>query len=64
MNPKCTKMRRITLFVENRRTTWLDIKDVNWATRYLYAQHQLRGVEYVPADSSGPQDDATETDDA
>ena len=55
--PDCKEMCKITMYVEDRKTIWLCIDDVGWATRYLYVQNMLKGVPLVSADSQGPRDD-------
>lgn len=55
MDPTCDKLRSISLFIEDRRKIWLALEDVNWAIQTLCAQYALRGVESVPANSTGPQ---------
>jgi hypothetical protein len=54
LDPKCKKMRSVTLFLEDRKKIWLALEDVNWAIKNLCAQHALRGVEFVPGYSTGP----------
>ena len=53
-DPKCTELRTIRLFIEDRKQIWLHLDDVEWAVKYLYAQNVLKGVPLVPADSAGP----------
>ena len=53
-DPNCTEFRTIRMYIADRRQLWLDIADVEWAVKYLYAQVQLKGVPLVPADSTGP----------
>ena len=49
-HPNCTELRRIRLYITDRRSFWLDLADVEWAVRYLYIQNLLNGC---PADSNG-----------
>ena len=53
-DPNCTDIRRIRLFIEDRRQLWLHITDVPWALQYLYVQNVLKGVPMVHPDSAGP----------
>ena len=53
-NPLCTEYRQVSLHIVDRRTIWLAIDDVDWAIRYLFVQHQLRGVALVADDDEGP----------
>ena len=53
-DPACTDMRRIRLYVEDRKQIWLDLADVEWAVRYLFVQNHLKGVPLIPDDSVGP----------
>ena len=48
------EMKEITLYIQDRKQIWLAITDLNWALRYLYVQHLLKGVPMVSADSAGP----------
>ena len=52
----CTEVRKIKLYVTDRKEVWLHIDDVEWAIRYLYMQHLLKEVPLVPEDSTGPVD--------
>ena len=36
------------------RTIWIHVDDVEWASKYLWVQHQLRGVPAVADDDEGP----------
>ena len=56
IDPTCTQMRAITLFVVDRKTVWLSLNDVSWAVRYLFDQHKLKGVGVVDDDDAGPSD--------
>ena len=53
-DPKCTELRTIKLFIEDRKQIWLHLDDVEWAVKYLYAQNMLKGVPLVSPDSAGP----------
>ena len=53
-DPDCTEMRKIRMYVEDRKQLWLDLADVDWALRYLYVQNFLKGVPLVSDDSRGP----------
>ena len=54
VDPKCTQMRPLKLFLTDRKTVWLSIDDVAWAVRYLYDQQHLKGVPLVADDDAGP----------
>ena len=54
VDPKCTQMRPLKLFLTDRKTVWLSIDDVAWAVRYLYDQQHLKGVRLVADDDAGP----------
>ncbi len=54
-DPKCKEVRKIRLYIADRKTIWLHIDDVEWAVRYLYVQNFLKGVPLVPDDSNGPE---------
>ena len=53
-DPSCTEYRRVTLHITDRRQIWLSIDDIEWAIKYLFVQHQLRGVGAVADDDEGP----------
>ena len=55
-DPTGTERRKIKMYVEDRKSIWLHIKDVEWAVRYLYVQNQLKGVPLIADDSTGPAD--------
>ena len=42
-HPNCTVLRKIRLYITDRRSLWLDLADVEWAVRYLYVQNLLHG---------------------
>ena len=54
VDPHCTQMRAVKLFIVDRLTIWLSIDDVAWAVRYLFDQHHLKGVPLVADDDAGP----------
>merc|ERR1712187_227081 len=53
-DPGSTQVRSIRLYIENRKTIWLHIDDVEWAVRYLFVQNHLQGVPLVSDESPGP----------
>ena len=53
-DPKCTDLRKIKLFIEDRKQIWLHLDDPPWAVQYLYVQNMLKGVPLVSPDSAGP----------
>ena len=50
----CKDYRRVTLHITDRRQIWLSIDDIEWAIKYLFVQHQLRGVAAIADDDEGP----------
>ena len=54
MDPTCTYKHKARLLVVHRSQVWLQIDDVNWAVKYMYSQHVLKGVAYVSPDDAGP----------
>ena len=44
----------IRLHVIDRRSVWIHIDDVEWAVKYLFAQHELKGVHHVDPMDQGP----------
>ena len=54
IDPTCTQMRSVKLFITDRKTVWLSIDDVAWAVKYLFDQHHLKGVPLVDDDDAGP----------
>jgi len=54
-DPDCKEVKKIKLYVADRKTIWLHIDDVEWAVRYLYVQNLLKGVPLVPEESTGPE---------
>ena len=38
-DPVCTDVRRVRLHVQDRKTIWLHIDDVEWAVRFLFMQN-------------------------
>ena len=59
VDPDCTEVRQIRLYVVDRSVVWLHMNDLEWAMRYLYVQNLLKGVPLVPDDSTEC-DDSTE----
>ena len=55
-DPDCTEMRKVRVYIEDRKQIWLDLNDVEWAVRYLFVQNHLKGVPLIPDDSTGPGD--------
>ena len=53
-DPLCQEVRKIKLFIEDRKQLWLHLNDMDWAVRYLYVQNMLKGVPMVSGDSAGP----------
>ena len=54
IDPNCTQMRAVTLYITDRKMVWLSLDDVPWAIRYLFDQHRLKGVAVVDDDDAGP----------
>ena len=54
IDPTCTQMRAVQMFIVDRKTLWLSINDVAWAVRYLFDQHHLKGIPLVADDDAGP----------
>ena len=59
VDPDCTQMRPVKLFIVDRKTIWLSLDDVSWAVKYLYDQQHLKGVPLVAPDDAGPGGPAT-----
>ena len=55
LDPNSTEKRNVTLLIQDRKTVWLLLEDVDWAVKYLYAQNMLKGVAGVPPEDEGPQ---------
>ena len=55
LDPKSTEKRNVTLLIQDRKTVWLLLEDVDWAVKYLYAQNMFKGVASVPPEDEGPQ---------
>ena len=36
--------RTVKLYIADRQTVWLHVKDLDWAVRYLFAQHPLNSL--------------------
>jgi len=54
IDPNCTQMRAVKLFIVDRQTIWISTDDVSWAVRYLFDQNHLKGVPLVADDDAGP----------
>ena len=54
VDPNCTQMRPVKLFITDRVTVWLSLDDVEWAMGYLFHQNQLKGVPLVDDSDAGP----------
>ena len=54
VDPNCTQMRPVKLFITDRITVWMSIDDVEWAMGYLFKQNQLKGVPLVDDSDAGP----------
>ena len=55
LDPKSTEKRNVTLLIQDRKTVWLLLEDVDWAVKYMYAQNLLKGVASVSPEDEGPQ---------
>ena len=53
-DPGCKEVRKVRLHIEDRKTIWLHIDDVEWAVKYLFVQHQLKGVPMIAEEDVGP----------
>ena len=53
--PANTGTRQISCLLMDHQFVWLSLEDVDWAIKYLYAQHQLQGVHVLAPDDPGPQ---------
>ena len=54
IDPTCTQMRPVKLYITDRKAVWLSLDDVAWAVRYLFDQHRLKGVPLVDDNDAGP----------
>ena len=54
-DPNSTEKRNVTLLIQDRKTVWLLLEDVDWAIKYMYAQNMLKGVASVSPEDEGPQ---------
>ena len=54
VDPNGTKIRTVTVYVQDRKQIWLSVDDVAWAVEYLYKQNSLKGIPVVAADDAGP----------
>ena len=53
IDPICTQMRPVKLYITDRKVVWLSLDDVAWAIRYLFDQHRLKGVPLVDDTDAG-----------
>ena len=53
-DPNNEALRKILLLIQDRRSVWIPIEDVDWLVKYMFAQNRLKGVKHVTADSTGP----------
>ena len=53
-NPDCKEKRAARFYVIHRSQVWLQLDNVNWALKYMYAQYVLQGVAHVSSDDVGP----------
>lgn len=54
IDPTCTQMRPVKLYITDRKAVWLLLDDVAWAVRYLFHQHRMKGVPSVDDTDAGP----------
>lgn len=54
VDPTGKARRIVSVYVEDRVKIWLSIDDVAWAVKYLFTQHQLKGIPLVAANDPGP----------
>ena len=50
----CQDVRDVTLFIADRKSVWVSLRDLAWVVQILFVQNQLKGVPLIPADSAGP----------
>ena len=50
----CLSFRVVRLYVVDRSQVWIHHEGVAWAVRYMFVQHQLKGVPSVQDDDVGP----------
>ena len=53
-NATCETVRTVRVFIVDPVQVWLDEKDVAWAVRYMFVQHQLEGFPLMPDGDAGP----------
>ena len=54
IDPTCTQMRPVKMYIVDRKTVWLAMDDVAWAIRYIHEQVHLKGVPVVADNDAGP----------
>ena len=54
IDPTCTQMRPVKMYIVDRKTVWLAMDDVAWAIRYIHEQVHLKGVPVVADTDAGP----------
>ena len=52
-DPDCKDMRKIRMYVEDRKQLWIDLTDVDWCVKYFFVQNHVKGVPLVSDDSTG-----------
>ena len=53
-DPTSTAANSIQLYVVDRPQAWLDFDELEWALRFMYMQHALRGVPVVSPECKRP----------
>ena len=53
-DPWRTELRKVRLYIQDRRKVRLHLDDLEWAIKILCKQHRLKGVPLVTADDRGP----------
>ena len=53
-DPASAACRDVRPFIVDRKQIWPHIDDVEWAVKYLFVQHELKGVSVISADDAGP----------
>ncbi len=61
VDPNCTQMRPVKLFINDRKTLWLHVEDVAWAADYLFAQTRSTCVPAADDNDPGPSGAAVTT---
>ena len=54
VDPNNEALRKVQLYIVDRRSIWMNLDAVDWAIKYMYAQNALKGVGFVRGDSAGP----------